>query len=65
MDGPVLDLSHTWTHTPRGLSCRVPSLSVVCSGSVCGAAGVGASLLLAAEGREPFAVDARIRPFIH
>ena len=42
--------SHTWTHTPRGLSCLVPSLSVTCSGSVHGAAGVGASLLLAAEG---------------
>ena len=51
VDEPVLDVSRTWTHTSRGLSCLVPSLSVVRSGSVRGAAGVGASLLLAAEGR--------------
>ena len=34
---------HPRTHTPRGLSCLVPSLSVVRSGSVCGAAGPGDS----------------------
>ncbi|XP_039104029.1 uncharacterized protein LOC120242367 isoform X2 [Hyaena hyaena] len=28
---PVLDVSRTWTHTPRGLPCLVPSLSVACS----------------------------------
>lgn len=26
---PVLGVSHTWTHTPRGLPCLVPSPSVV------------------------------------
>ena len=55
-----------WTfHThgltpPCGTSRLVPSLSVVCSGSVRGAAGVGAWLLLAPEGHEPFAVDVHL-----
>ena len=43
VDEPALNVSHTWTHAPCGLLCRVPSLSVVCSGSVREAAGVGAS----------------------
>ena len=53
VDERVPDVSHTWTHTPWGLSCRVPSLSVVRSGLVRGAAGVGTSPLLAAEGCVP------------
>ena len=49
-----------------GLSCLVPSLSVVCSGSVRGAAGVGVLFLLAAEGRARAqwtrsSVDVRVR----
>ena len=48
MDESVLDVSQTRTHTPRGLSCPVPSPSVVRSGTARGAAGVGAWLLLAA-----------------
>ena len=41
LDGPVLDVSPTRTHTPLGLSGLVPSLSVACPGSVLGAAGAG------------------------
>ena len=43
VDGSVLHVSHTWTHTPCGLSCVVPSLSVLGPGSVLGAAEVGDS----------------------
>ena len=41
-----MDVPLAWPHIPRGLSCLLPSLRIVCSGSVRGAAGVGASLLL-------------------
>ena len=54
MEEPVLDVSHTWTHTPWGRLCLVPSVSVVGLGSVPVAACVGASLLLTAEGRAIF-----------
>ena len=67
VDEPVVDVPLAWPHTPCGLSCLGPSLSVVCSGSVRGAAGEGASLLLAAEGRActwmfPFILSC---PFLH
>lgn len=32
MEGPGADVSHAWTHTPRGLLCLVPSLRPVGSG---------------------------------
>ena len=49
MEEPVLDVSHAWTHTPRGLLCLVPSLSIVGWGPSPGRRG-GASLLLVAQG---------------
>lgn len=51
LEEPGLEVSHVWTHTPCGLLCLVPSLSLVGSGSGPGATHVGASLLFAAERR--------------
>lgn len=60
-DEPGLAVSHTGTHTPCGLVCLVPSLSVVGSGSVPGAA----SLLLVAEGYSRVRGTRCVYLFIH
>lgn len=51
MDESGLDMSHTWTHSPCGLLCLIPSLSVMGSGSVPRTACVGVLLLFVVERR--------------
>lgn len=64
MDESGLDTSHTWTHSPCGLLCLIPSLSVVGSESVPGAARVGVLLLLVVEGRSQGCVLECVYPLI-